>query len=71
MDQQENVYSELNLKKNRRSESEIKKFKVIYIWPETKWANHEQAEIFWREKWKAALTSVALDGEDLWLGVKG
>ena len=39
--------------------------------PETKWSMHEQAEIYPNRLWRAELTSVAKDGDDLCIGVKG
>jgi len=39
--------------------------------PETKWSNYEHAEKKINTFWKAKLTFVKKNGEELWLGVKG
>jgi len=44
---------------------------VIFFRPETKWANAEQVEGTLREYWRTEPTSVAIEGDDFVLGVKG
>lgn len=50
----------------------INKYIVIFIWPEDKWSNHNQVENDCEQQhWRTEPTSVAIDGDELWLGVKG
>lgn len=48
-----------------------KQFITNCIRPETKWSSHEQIEVCLKWPWRIERTSVAKDGDDLWLGVKG
>jgi len=72
MGQQVNVFSELKRKLKGVVKAKLKKIKKVkYIRPEVKWANYEQVETYLTNKRRTELTSVAKDGDDLWLGVKG
>jgi len=71
MGQQVNVFGESKQKSGDVVKAKDNILKVKYIRPEVKWANHEQVEGYLRDKWRTELTSVAKDGDDLWLGVKG
>jgi len=71
MGQQVNIFSELNQERIGEVKAKNKSWKVKYIRPEVKWANHEQVEVWLKAKRRTELTSVAKDGDDLWLGVKG
>jgi len=50
---------------------QIKSVKFKKKRPETKWSMHEQAEVCRNCLLRAELTSVAKDGDDLCIGVKG